>query len=180
MSNADRDLVIERLHVAVGDGRLSLEEFEERLNGVLESRTFGEVERFVHDLPGGPMSVTAPERSELRTTASSLKRRGRWVVPRLLLVTAKAGSVKLDFTDAVITQPVVDIELDVFAGSTVLVLPQGATVDIDNVELIAGSSRVSATMSAFPGAGHHFVIRGKQRAGNLVVRHRRRFWRWQW
>jgi hypothetical protein len=185
MSDADRERVAERLRAAVGEGRLTLEEFEQRLDGVLAARTFGEVEPLVADLPGGPVSVATPEHVELRTTAATLKRRGQWVVPRRLSVTSRAGSVVLDFTDAAIGHPVVEVDLDVYAGSTVLVLPRGASVDINDVELVAGTSRVRGVpILAGPGpgptSGPHFVIRGKQRAGGLTVRHQRRFWRWRW
>ncbi len=182
MSDADREKVAERLNRAVGEGRLTLDEFEQRMSGVLAARTFGEVEPYVADLPGGPVAPPpAPERAELRTTASSLKRQGRWVVPRQLWVSAKAGSVKLDFTDAVIAHHVVVIDLDVVAGTTTLVLPPQATVDIDSVEFVAGSARLRGVpTSPVAGADRHFVVRGKQRAGSLVVRHQRRFWRWRW
>jgi hypothetical protein len=71
-----------------------------------------------------------------------LKRRGQWVVARRLRVTARAGSVRLDFTEAVIAHQVVEIDLNVSASSTTLVVPQGASVDVNNVELIAGHIRV--------------------------------------
>jgi hypothetical protein len=181
MSDVDREMVAERLRRAVGEGRLTLDEFEQRVAGVLAARTFGEVEPFVADLPGGPVLPPAPERAELRTTAASLKRRGRWVVARHLQVTARAGSVKLDFTDALIAHQRVEIELDVSAGSTVLVLPPGASVDIDSVEFVAGSSHVRGVpTTSLGGSERHFVVRGKQRAGGLVVRYQRRFWRWRW
>jgi hypothetical protein len=181
MSDADREAVAERLRKAVGEGRLTLDEFEQRVSGVLAARTFAEVEPFVADLPGGPVSPAAPEHAELRTTAASLKRRGAWVVPRHLLVTARAGSVKLDFTDAIVAHRVVEIELNVTAGSTTLVVPRGASVDIDDVEMVAGSARVRGVPTG-QGAGHgrHFAVRGKQRAGSLVVRYQRHFWRWRW
>jgi hypothetical protein len=136
----------------------------------------------VADLPGGPVSAPAPEHAELRTTAASLKRQGRWVVARRLQVSAKAGSVKLDFTDALIAHRVVDIDLNVTAGSTTIVVPRGASVDIDNVEMVAGSARVRGGVpnTAFPGHEQHFVVHGKQRAGSLVVRYQRRFLRWRW
>ncbi|MGW4637750.1 DUF1707 SHOCT-like domain-containing protein [Sphaerisporangium sp. NPDC004334] len=181
MSDADRERVVERLQAAVGEGRLTGEEFEQRLNGLLAARTFGEVEPLLADLPGAPLTMPTRERAELRTTAASLKRHGRWMVARRLLVTAKAGSVKLDFTDAVISHPVVEIDLDVIAGSTTLVLPRGATVDIEDVEMMAGSAKVSkVSPSPVPGDGLHFVVRGKQRFGGLVVRTQRRFGPWKW
>ena len=182
MSDADRERVAERLRVAHSEGRLTLEEFDQRITGVYAARTFGEVDQYVADLPGSRPFSAVPERAELRTTASTLKRRGRWVVPRHLVVTAKAGTVKLDFTEAVISHPVIYVHLDVYAGSTILVLPPGTTVDIDNVELVAGSSRVhgGVTASSFAGDGLHVVLRGKQRAGTLVTRTRRRFLGWEW
>ncbi|MEU4231882.1 DUF1707 domain-containing protein [Nonomuraea sp. NPDC026600] len=181
MSDADRERVAGRLRTAVSEGRLTMEEFEQRLSGVLGARTFGEAELFVADLPGSRVAASAPESGELRSTAAALKRRGQWVVPRLLRVSAKAGAVKLDFTDAVMAHQVVEIELDVWAGSTTLILPPGASVDIDNVELIASPSKVrDVPSSPIPGYGRHFVVRGKQRAGRLLVRHQHRFWRWRW
>ncbi|GAA3614091.1 DUF1707 domain-containing protein [Nonomuraea rosea] len=179
MSDADRERLAARLHAAVGEGRLTLEEFEQRLSGVLGARTFGEVEPYVADLPGGPVTAHAAERTELRTVASSLKRHGHWVVPRVLRVSAKVGSVKLDFTDAVIPHQVVEIELDVYAGSTTIVLPPGSSVNIDDVELIASPAGVKDVATS-PGYGRHFVVRGKQRAGRLLVRQQRRFWKWRW
>ncbi|GID91426.1 hypothetical protein Adi01nite_08380 [Amorphoplanes digitatis] len=166
---------------ALGEGRLSLEEFEQRLSAVLAARTFGEVAPYVADIPGGTVvAAPAPEFTELRTTAATLKRQGTWVVPRRLLATARAGSVKLDFTDAVIGHSVVEIELNVSAGTTTLVLPAGASADIDGVEFIAGSASVQGVPAHAAGAGRHFVVHGKQRAGRLIVRHQRRFLRWRW
>jgi len=181
ISDADREKVAERLRGALGEGRLTLEEFDERLTGVLAARTFAEVEPFVSDLPGGQAAPPALEHAELRTTASTLKRRGRWVVARQLQVTAKAGSVILDFTDAVIAHRVVEIDLNVYAGSTTLIVPPGASVDVDSVELIAGQTRVRGVPNVpFAGPELHFVVRGKQRAGSLIVRQQRHFWRWRW
>ncbi len=181
MSDADRERVAGRLREAVGDGRLTLEEFEQRLNGVMEARTFGDAVPFVSDLPGAPVAGAVPEYAEIRTTASTLKRRGKWVVPRRLRASAKAGSVKLDFTDAIISHRVVEIELDVWAGSTTLILPAGSSVDLDGVELIASQSAVRGiTTSPFPGEGLHFVVRGHQRAGRLVVRSQRHLGRMRW
>jgi hypothetical protein len=181
MSDAEREAVAERLHKAVGEGRLSLDEFEQRVAGVHAARTFAEVEPFVADLPGGPVAPVAPEQAELRTTASSLRRRGRWVVARRLRVTARAGSVKLDFTDAVIPYHVVEIDLNVAAGSTLLVLPPGASADIDEVEVVAGSAKIKGVPTgSLAGSERHFVVRGSQRAGSLLIRYQRRFWRWRW
>lgn len=182
ISDADRERAVQRLNDAVAEGRLTMSEFDERVDGVLRSRTASELTPYLVDLPGtagGP--VTAPEHQELRTTASTLRRNGRWVVPRRLTVHSKAGKVKLDLTEAVISHPVVELTLQTAAATTVLILPQGASVDVDQVEQVASSTRVrKVPTSTVPTGDPHLVVTGKQFAGTLVVRHQRRFLRWRW
>jgi hypothetical protein len=105
-------------------------------------------------------------------------RAGRWVVPERLTVCSRAGTVKLDFTDALIEHPVVEINLDVAGGTMILVLPSEAAVDIDGVDL--GGTSLRCTASTEPGDGKRFVLTGRQRRGVLKIRYQRRFARWRW
>lgn len=181
MSNADRDAVVDRLNTAAAEGRLTLAEFEERVDGVLRARTFGEVEPFVADLPAVEPVVAVPEVVELRSQAGELRRKGRWSVPRRLSVRAKAGSVHLDLREAVISHRVVEIELACQAGSATIVLPPGATANIDGVTTTAGSARVKVPATPEPGStAPHFVITGSTAAGSLSVRYEYRLWNWRW
>ena len=50
-SDADRERVAERLRAAAGEGRLSADELEERLEGAFSARTEAELEPLVADLP---------------------------------------------------------------------------------------------------------------------------------
>jgi Domain of unknown function (DUF1707) len=178
MSDADRERVVARLHSAVSEGRITLAEFQERVDGVLRARRYGEIEPFLAGLPSGPGPGVV---SELRTVASSLKRTGSWPVPQTLRVHSKAGSVKLDFTEATIVSPVVEVVLDVYAASTTLVLPVGATADVDGVELVAGSLKAGKVPRQHESAGGvHFVVTGTSRAGSVKVRHKRHFLWWHW
>jgi hypothetical protein len=185
MSDADRERVLARLNVAVGEGRLTLAEFEERVAGVLSARTYGEIEPFLADLPMAagevPLAGRSREVVELRNVASTLKRTGQWAVPRRLVVRSKAGSVRLDMRHALIPHQVVHVDLDVYAGSTTIVLPPGATADIDGVDMYAGSAKSTVPSFADLTGGHpHVVVTGNQRAGGLLVRYERRFLRWRW
>lgn len=182
MSDADRERIVAHLHSAVGEGRLSIVEFQERVEGVLRARTYDEVEPYVADLPAPPLPpAVQKDVAELRSRATSIKRKGRWNVPRRLLVRATAGSVKLDFTQAVIASSVVEIDLNVTGGSTTLVLPPGASVDADDVVLTAGGLHVRGFPSdPAAGSGPHFVVTGSQRAGSLTVRTQRALWGWRW
>ncbi|MGC9667063.1 DUF1707 SHOCT-like domain-containing protein [Planosporangium sp. 12N6] len=183
MSDADRERVVGWLNTALAEGRLTLAEFEERVDAVLRARTYREVEPHLADLPVGVTPAARPARdvTELRNVASSITRRGRWPVPRRLVVRNKAGSVKLNFAEAVIDHPVVEIDLDVMAGSTLLILPDGATADVDDVQMVAGSAKSTVpTGYDLPGGRPHFVVTGSQKAGSLKVRYRYRFLRWRW
>ena len=182
LSDAERERVVARLQVAVAEGRLTLDEFQERVDGVLKSRTYGEIEPYLADLPmSAAQPVAARELLELRATASALRRRGTWAVPRTLIVRNRAGSTKLDFTEAAFGFPEVAVVLDVWAGSTTLVLPEGASVDADAVEMAAGSLKVRRLATAPDhAAGPHFVVSGASRAGSVTIRPQRRFWRWRW
>lgn len=155
-----------------------MSEFDERLARVLRARTSSDLQPYLADLPA---SQPAPEEGQLRATMSTIKRTGRWVVPRRLSVSNKAGSVKLDLTDAVIAHPVIEIAIEVYAGSTTLVLPRGASVDVERVELVAGSAKVRKVPSSTEPIGEpHVVVSGKQWAGTVTVRHQYRFWGWRW
>src|SRR5215468_12451022 len=59
-SHEDRDRVVELLRVAAGDGRLTAEELDERLEVALTARTYGELTALVKDLPAqGQMTGAA-------------------------------------------------------------------------------------------------------------------------
>lgn len=62
-SDAERDAAIERLSRAAGDGRLTLEEFSQRMEQATAAKTRAELSRLVADLPAEPAiagAVAAP------------------------------------------------------------------------------------------------------------------------
>jgi hypothetical protein len=175
LSDAERERVVAQLNAAVSEGRLTLAEFEERVDGVLRSRTFGEIQPYVMDLPA--QQIKTPQLVEIRNRASSLKRQGRWTVPRLLSITTRSGSVKIDFTEAIFGSAVVDVALDAQSSSVELILPHGATADLDSIDAFASNVRSRVEPS---GQGVAFRINGQVKSSNVKVRYQRRFWRWRW
>jgi hypothetical protein len=86
VSHEDRDQVAEQLRVAAGDGRLTVEELDERLEAALTARTYGELDVLLIDLPAvpGTVAVPAPEAKELvrlNTRHGNIRRDGHWAVP---------------------------------------------------------------------------------------------------
>src|SRR6185312_1988810 len=118
-SHDDRDRVVEMLRVSAGDGRLTAEELDERLEQAMTARTYGELARLVADLPAAgsvASPVTAPRAKDvvrIDTRSGHVKRVDRWMVPGRMEVKVTSGHVKLDFTQAVITQPTLKLGIDV-------------------------------------------------------------------
>jgi len=57
-ADADREAVAERLRSALNEGRLSLWEYDERLKEAYASRTYGELDRLLADLPDQSAAVS--------------------------------------------------------------------------------------------------------------------------
>lgn len=172
VSDAERNRVVERLNQAVGEGRLTLAEFEDRVGGVLAARTHADLAPFTADLP----ATVTPQVLELRSRSSSLKRAGRWVVPRQVVVEAQSASVRLDLTEAVIVSPTVEVLLDVRSSALTLVLPHGASATLHDVEMSSSAAKARVPDSG----GLHIVVRGQLQSSSLKVRYQRRFLRWRW
>ncbi len=86
-SDTEREQVAERLRQAAGEGRILAHELEERLEAVFASRTYGELDAVVADLPrSGPSSRRRPHGVVSWQTALLLA----VVVPFAMLVLAVA------------------------------------------------------------------------------------------
>jgi len=180
-SHVDRDRVVELLRVAAGDGRLTAEELDERLEAALTARTCGELAALTTDLPAGPgPSAPGPPVPEPKDLAridcrgSSVKRDGRWLVPLRMEVRVTGGSVTLDFTEAVILRPSLLIDAEVSASRLTLVTKPGVVVDTDQVA--ADGSYVKVRAHGGPDVPVILRIRvsGKVSGGHLTARPPRR------
>jgi hypothetical protein len=135
-SDADRDRTIDVLRAAAGDGRLTADEFDERLGAALASRTLGDLAGLTADLAAGPRladPATAQAENVIRIDqrGGSVQRSGCWVVPRRLELRSSWCDVKLDFTDAVIGHDTLRIDMSMRGGSLTLVTRPGIVVDAD-------------------------------------------------
>jgi hypothetical protein len=195
-SHADRDQVAEVLRVAAGDGRLSPEELDDRLERALTARTYAELAALTADLPATPgapvvpagagaVSATPKDLVRIHVHGSSARRDGHWVVPKELDVKVRGGGVTLDFTEAVIVLPVLRITAEVRGGGLTLITRPGIVVDADDISVRGGS----VTPSEPPGPGVPVLLRveitGSVRGGGITAgpprpprRPRRTFWQW--
>jgi Domain of unknown function (DUF1707) len=195
-SHADRDQVVEVLRVAAGDGRLSAEELDDRLERALTAITYAELAALTTDLPATPgtavvppgaaaVSATPKDLVRIHVHGSSARRDGRWVVPKELDVKVKGGAVTLDFTEAVITQPLLRITAEVRGGGLRLITRPGIVVDTGDISLHGGS--VTLPEPAGPGVPVQLrvEIAGSVHGAGITAgppppprQPRRTFWQW--
>src|SRR5260370_26776799 len=145
-SHEDRDRVVEQLRVSAGDGRLTADELDERLELAMTARTYGELAKLVAALPADGAAPSTPalrEKEVMRidTGSGHAVRNGRWVVPQRIEARVRSGHVKLDFTDAVITQPSLQLDAEVRSGHVILITKPGIVVDTDDVGVRSGHVR---------------------------------------
>jgi Domain of unknown function (DUF1707) len=180
VSHADRDRVAEQLRVAAGDGRLTMEELDERLERALNARTGSELAVLTTDLPattaaGTLVPAVAKESTRIEVSSGSTVREGRWAVPRAMDVKIGSGSVRLDLTHAVVTEPLLRISAEVRSGSLTIVTRPGVEVIVDEVSVSSGSAKVRRA------EGEHLVptelrieVSGSVKSGSIVARPPRR------
>jgi hypothetical protein len=183
-SHDDRDRVVEVLRVSAGDGRLTAEELDQRLELALTARTYGELAELVSDLPAAVASAaaTAPRPKEVARIdcqSGHVRRVDRWVVPQRMEVKVTSGHVVLDFTQAVITQPTVQLAINVRSGHVLLRTKPGIVVDADDVAIRSGHVRVRAPWGPDVPVLLRIEVTGKVGSGHFLAGPRpRTFWQW--
>jgi hypothetical protein len=187
-SHEDRDRVVELLRVSAGDGRLTAEELDERLERAMTARTYGELANLVTDLPAagsaaGPVvSAPAPRVKDvvrIESGSGHATREGRWVVPKRIEARIRSGHLKLDFTEAVITQPVLQLDAELGSGHITLIIKPGIVVDADDMAVRSGHVKVRAPWGHDVPEVLRVEVTGKVRSGHFVARPpRRTFWQW--
>ncbi|MGV1009040.1 MAG: DUF1707 SHOCT-like domain-containing protein [Dermatophilaceae bacterium] len=182
----EREHVVVQLTEQCAAGRLTPDELQQRTAEARSARTFADLDRLVADLPVALPSIelqpprastnlsllgTSPEHPlVLSAGMSSHVRRGVWTVPAYLSLSAGAGTVKLDFQQAICPHPVVDVAVSGGLGSIVLVLPEGWAANTDQIGKGIGS--VSNKVDALPQPGKPLlVLHGSSAVGSVKVRH---------
>ncbi|WP_329245581.1 DUF1707 domain-containing protein [Streptomyces sp. NBC_01478] len=175
-SHADRDRVVDVLTGAAGDGRLTAEELDERVEAALTARTMGELAVLTADLPvvAGAVAAGARDVVRIEQRACSAQRGDGWVVPRRLEIESSLGDVTLDFTQAVITHDVLHIDLDMHLGKLRLLIGPGIVVDTDSLVFSYGKVKTRGPADAGAPVDLRIEIVGQIRLGNVVVRRTRR------
>ena len=136
-----RDQVVEALSSHFANDRISLEEFERRVEVAYAAGTPARLDDLLADLPGGstvlPGQAIAktvsddeiPPRGVLAAVMGGVERKGSWLVPRHLKVYAFMGGAELDLREARLAAGVTEIEVAVGMGGVEITVPPGVRVE---------------------------------------------------
>lgn len=132
------------LEHAVGEGRLTLDEFTERVDQVWRAETDRGVQAAIADLPAQVDSAVATTTGGRISTSSifdDVRRSGRFALRSGSRVSSFFGDVKIDLRNAVITETVVELRCASCFGDIVVTVPKGVEVEISSFRVF-GVERV--------------------------------------
>ncbi|MBB3661980.1 MULTISPECIES: DUF1707 SHOCT-like domain-containing protein [Prauserella salsuginis group] len=161
-SDADRERVAQQLHTAMGDGRITMAELEQRLGIVYAAKTLGELEPVLADLPGAvspvtsspqppaPVSPRAPESRIGGTPGSATSiaimsgtdRKGSWVVPRQHNSFAFWGGVEIDLREARFAEREVTITAVAIMAGIDVIVPDDVHVRVTGIGVMGAFEQV--------------------------------------
>jgi len=163
---------------ALADGRLSHDEYSERMPLALSARTLGDLAVLTGDLAAPehqPLQLDGGQVAALFTTAD---RRGRWVVPGTVTCVAAFGEVVLDFTEAILQDRHVVVTVYALFGRVRLIVPAGVEVVMGGNNILGrqrgGTARRVPTSSDIP----VIEVRGQVAASEVLARTPPRPRRW--
>ncbi|SOD61078.1 Cell wall-active antibiotics response 4TMS YvqF [Streptomyces zhaozhouensis] len=164
-SDADRDRIADILREALAEGRLEPDEHAERLDALYRSKTLGELQPLIGDLPAGqrsqPPGPAAPgpgpgqgrdmsfgghKHGGIRVAGaknvvavfSSANRAGTWRVGSKVSAVAVFGYVELDLTEALFEQQHVTINATSVFGGVEIRVPENVTLRSNGSGVMGG------------------------------------------
>jgi hypothetical protein len=172
-SDAERERSIALLRAAVGEGRLSLEEFSERVDRAYAARTDRELASLARDLPGSAAGSVIPAgvSEQHRAFCSHLVRSGPWSLPRRSSWRSIFGTIDLDLRQVRLADPGTVLEVYNLFGTVTVIVPDGVEVVVRGGGPFA-SQKIESLERAPVAGGPRLTIETRGPGGTLHVRTR--------
>jgi hypothetical protein len=148
-SDADRERTADLLRRAAGEGRLTVEELEERLHSTYAARTHRELDGLTADVVVRDPAVAGTRRMPVRegddgahwliSVMSGRERKGRWRVGRRCHVINVMGGSDLDLNDAELAGELVEMTVFCLMGGAEIRVPEGLNVELSEFAFMGGN-----------------------------------------
>lgn len=190
ISDAERHKVAEVLREAAAEGRIDLEELDERLEATYRAKVYADLVPLTLDLPGphlpasdpaqtlpqpvGPGGAPVPAYASSAAVLSSVGRSGVWRVPDRHTAVAIMGSVTLDLREAVFTAREMVINAHAVMGSVDVVVNAGTHVIVEGTGIMGSFEQARDKVAPTYDAGAPVVrVRGVALMGAVTVMRKR-------
>ena len=186
-SDADRAETLDALRRHTSEGRLSLDELEERSQQALGARTRAELDALLRDLP-----AAAPAGGEVQAASSpppgagtrlllaimgGTERAGRWRPAAEGTAVAVMGGTVLDLRAIDFDGPELTITAVAIMGGIEIVVPEGTELDVSGFALMGGKD-VKVRNAPRPARFPHVRVRAFAVMGGVEIKSRpRQPWR---
>jgi hypothetical protein len=159
-SDAERERTADQLRHAAGEGRLTVEELDERLNAAYAARTRGELEQLVSDVAvpvtTGDSGLTVRRGGDegarwLISVMGGTDRKGWWRVARRCVSINVMGGADLDFNDAELADDVVELIVVSLMGGSDIHVPDGLNVEVSDFAFMGGNDVTLGNPRPSPG-----------------------------
>ncbi len=149
-SDADRERAADQLRHAAGDGRLTMDELDERLSSAYAARTHAELERLTADVPVAHATASAAARRLavrpgeggarwLVAIMGGCEREGRWRVAGTCTLVNLMGGSDIDLNDAELAAEHVEMRVFSIMGGSEIHVPEGLNVEVSDFALMGGN-----------------------------------------
>ena len=175
VSDADRDQTVTLLREHLVVGRLTLDEFSERVSLALEARTRGDLNEAMANLPVLATVAAEPTRRKARrwfvAVMSGSRAKGRWRISGRTTAVAIMGGCDMDLRYAEIDGTDIVITAVAFWGGVKIIVPEGFDVELGGFSFMGGRDLRLRKVPLIPGSPRIF-IRGFAVMGGIDVRSR--------
>lgn len=172
VSDSEREKSIMRLRHATTEGRLTLEEFSQRMDSILSARTRGELDALIRDIPDSMAAYPAVNRSIPThwsvAIMSETKRTTRWRVDETTNAVAVMGSCKLDLRKATLASGELVINAFAVMGEIKVIVPAGTQVELEGFAIMGSKECRVDDENIYPDSPL-IRVRGYAVMGGVVV-----------
>ena len=183
ISDDDRHKVAEVLRQAAGEGRIDLDELDQRLEAAYHAKTYGELVPITADLPahGAEHAVAprpaasaavpvGPSHASSVSIMSDTKRLGPWKVGESHAAFSLMGSVTLDLREAYFETHEVVINASAIMGEVKVIVNAATAVVVDGIGIMGEFSEQRPKVAAVLGPDSPVVrVRGMALMGSVHV-----------
>lgn len=195
ISDAERHQVSEMLRDAAGDGRLTIDELDERIEAVYAAKTYADLVPVTIDLPGasevlptaalpaapssgGRVQPLGPGSSHSASGSVAIfggaTRSGAWTVAEQYTALAVFGGVELDFRDATFTAAETTVYANCLFGGIEITVPDDVVVHVSGVPIFGGFDHGNGGPDSYPANAPVMHVKGLAIFGGVEVKRKPR------